>query len=648
MLGNGTDVLMQVCTDPDTPVCSLMPHVSQHTCSAQVNVTETNLYPGEPCAKDSVCHSFNCTAGICAGKPENSTCLKHIDCDVGLFCGSSNVCKNQKKQGESCVWDYECVNSCGCDKPLFELGKCVSYYSIAIGNIINYCVTDINEGRSRLCSSGTCLQMREGVNGPGICSKPATSVNLGTCQSDADCKGIMGPEGGITFNSTCNCGMSQRGNSYCMTFSGDDPGSATCDYMKLHYLTSVINSCHTATRNKLSCMNKTLDAGEYDQYIKAKMALADPARYMDNDYCTMININQGYFDEGPEALACPAYRCSPVSSLACSYYDLSDNANYLTPCSNATSENYCDWALFYQERYENITCNEPSKVSGLFPGEPCAEDTNCISGKCEYAICVGLSMGDNCTDTSECDVGMRCSTTCQPLLQIGDFGCYKNPDCNIDAGCYILPGKTQGECIPYFSLPIGEYVECLNPYGFQSLCRNATCSIDEKGNGYCTVPPQNTKGFPALCTTDSDCVGMNSKSESFYSTCECGFNSQGNSYCVPFTGDQPGLDFVALSIDLLQEKLVMACHTQMREEISCFTRMTVLLKLSVTKTVQTFYNFYNYGMYLDNDDCVKAMITDYYWFEEPDPPNPPTPPTPDDDDMGWVLGASLSTMILLL
>jgi hypothetical protein len=292
-----------------------------------------------------------------------------------------------------------------------------------------------------------------------------------------------------------------------------------------------------------SCMNHTLSAVDLSSFIIAKQNFSEPARYLDNDYCTKILFNQGVFEISAANLTCPAYTCAPSNNSACLYFSPSVNTNYLSPCAETSfASSYCPWDNSLQDKYLNVTCSAPPQFLGRLPGDRCFNSLDCLSGVCNKTTCIGQGLNQPCNDTEECDVGMRCKQTCVPLLRIGEQGCETDFDCNINAGCN-LEGKT-GSCTRLFSLDIGERVNCNSTIGFSNLCKSATCNQTDAG--YCTYPPVSHKALPIQCTSDSDCYGVNNNSETVQSVCSCGFNPTGASYCSPLTGDPPGLEFVEM------------------------------------------------------------------------------------------------------
>jgi hypothetical protein len=292
-----------------------------------------------------------------------------------------------------------------------------------------------------------------------------------------------------------------------------------------------------------SCMNHTLSAADLSSFIIAKQNFSEPARYLDNDYCTKVLLNQGVFEISAPDLACPAYTCAASSESACLYFSPSVNTNYLSPCSETSfASSYCPWNNTSQNKYLNVTCADPPLLQGVLPGGRCFYSVSCLSGVCVKTTCIGLSLNQPCNDTIECDVGLRCQQTCIPLLSIGEHGCLTDYDCEINAGCN-LEGKT-GICTRLFSLDIGAHVNCTDTTGYSNLCKSATCN--QTHTGYCTYPPSRTETLPILCHSNSDCSGKNVNNETFQSNCSCGFNPTGASYCSPLTGDSPGLELVKM------------------------------------------------------------------------------------------------------
>jgi hypothetical protein len=112
--------------------------------------------------------------------------------------------------------------------------------------------------------------------------------------------------------------------------------------------------------------------------------------------------------------------------------------------------------------------------------------------------------------------------------------------------------------------------------------------------------------MPKLCSSNLDCVGKLG-TKNITSSCLCGFNAAGNSYCSPFIGDLPGVTMIFSWINAL--KLAGNCNTARRGSDGC---MRMVKKLQ--NVTQATLGFHNYARYVTNDLCVKFIYNYQYWF----------------------------------
>jgi len=83
-------------------------------------------FPGMKVGSGDTCQG-TVVNGFCRGKPANEKCDHHIDCDVGLRCGTSLVCENAGEEGSYCDDDYLlCQSYLNCKENL-----CTKYGSIS-------------------------------------------------------------------------------------------------------------------------------------------------------------------------------------------------------------------------------------------------------------------------------------------------------------------------------------------------------------------------------------------------------------------------------------------------------------------------------------------------------------------------------------
>jgi hypothetical protein len=94
---------------------------SSHYCSEIIRPEKIRKkYPGDSCKSHEDClKSKNsdfvgfCIDEICSGIKEDKGCKANSDCLAGLFCNGL-YCEKQRKEIESCLDQYQCLNHLGC------------------------------------------------------------------------------------------------------------------------------------------------------------------------------------------------------------------------------------------------------------------------------------------------------------------------------------------------------------------------------------------------------------------------------------------------------------------------------------------------------------------------------------------------------
>lgn len=648
---HNSSAFMQLCREPGLPYCDVdFGTTAPSNCTTAPVVSVAPQNPGASCTGNSQCKSGICTTSICQGNSANAACSQHSDCNPGLYCGASSTCVAQVAVGGECYIDYQCVNSAGCDKPAYSAGKCVAYYSVPVKSQVQYCVAESSEAYSRLCSTGVCTLTTPNQNGVGTCSDLATSVNyMATCNSDTDCVAKVGTTNS-TITGDCQCGFGASGNAYCNAFSGDAPSVTVLNLYKAHLSnTTALNTCNTLDRFAGDCASKTLNATALASLVKNSMLSEDLPSYIDNDFCTQLIINNDYYQETIEELSCPSWSCATFNMSQCLIYQEGTNSVFLNVCGSGLqqygledlSTSYCDTSSFNTLMYANVSCEAPPAITGQYPGSTCTTNSNCLSGVCTVNVCSGVAQGATCTTTSDCNLGLYCNSmkVCSSLLTTGSSGCYSDYDCSLSSGCNLAAGSP-GVCVGLFSLKSGAAVTCTSTSGSTNLCETGACAMSNSGSnvGTCTSAPKVSGSFPKICTSSSQCVGTNSEGKTFTSTCQCGFNMYGHSYCGAFPGDEPSSEFLTIYKKISQTNSVTDCHSSNRYSGACIDTLAGKQNLDIGSDLASvlYYNSTSYGAFLNNDKCVKATVNNYYWIENPEP-IPDNDDSDDDDDFASTL-----------
>ena len=191
------------------------------TCRKTKNENSKMLrYPGEKCDKDlyPCINGIECVKGKCKGKKKNEDCVDFIDCEVGLFCNSTNMkCENQKDEGEYCKDSWECKNYLGCYK-----NNCIKYGSLK-SNMKNTVEESLfsndEEKRYYLCEYGKldstktyCVTTDYDSDWFFNYGKVLYDNKFIECKKDEYC---YYTEGVGNFSLKCSCGYNEKGKGYC-------------------------------------------------------------------------------------------------------------------------------------------------------------------------------------------------------------------------------------------------------------------------------------------------------------------------------------------------------------------------------------------------------------------------------------------------
>mmetsp|Transcript_4658 Transcript_4658/g.4552 ORF Transcript_4658/g.4552 Transcript_4658/m.4552 type:complete len:336 (-) Transcript_4658:24-1031(-) len=315
---------------------------------------------------------------------------------------------------------------------------------------------------------------------------------------------------------------------------------------------------------------------------------------------------------------------------------------------------YCNFVQIQANQWNNVTCTVSPTPAPLYPGNLCTSGSQCISGTCLQGKCKGTFLGNPCHDSSECAVGSYCYSVnlqfiCVPLIPIDSDQCGTEYDCVPQAGCNATRNNFPGTCVKYFSAPLGAIVPCPIS-GWNNLCQSGTCynnGIDDRGT--CVQAPVTLPTFPATCTTSSQCIGYNSNlNQQFVGSCQCGYNGDAQKYCSPFPGDEPGIKYIKQIAAIMTSDAMSLCQTTRRYYSDCLDMVASALGLDSDNYYSAMMNFTNFVSYINNDQCVQAVINNDYWSRIPDNPNPP-PPTPphNNTDSAGILTLSLALLTFI-
>jgi hypothetical protein len=209
------------------------------------------------------------------------------------------------------------------------------------------------------------------------------------------------------------------------------------------------------------------------------------------------------------------------------------------------SNEFCDIGgepnnVFYNGTNFNATCKTtPSGSSSpllRYPGESCGKDSECwkpdssryndtLVGTCLYGYCRGYNTTQNCSETAWCWVGNYCANDgkCAPLKK-------QNENCTLTTECQNGLLCLKGKCAnAWFSLSANTVVEgdlvtdashyCIFNRAYKGVCDyfNSTDTVDSK-SGLVTCTPGQKCNYTSLSGPST-------------LDCQCGYNSDGLSYC---------------------------------------------------------------------------------------------------------------------
>lgn len=284
-----------------------------------------------------------------------------------------------------------------------------------------------------------------------------------------------------------------------------------------------------------------------------------------------------------EQVHCQKYACGRLPNNFC--LGLGSSTLYTSACPEDTYCSSLGTCLSIKSKYQDTSS---------YPGEQCSSEIPCKTGTCTLGICLGKSQNEKCESHLDCEPGLRCHHTCKPLFKAKERGCLSDFDCSANSGCNF------GECTEYFSLnPESKLEKCENFSNF--LCSSKMCK-----DGKC-VKEQFANEFPKECFSDKDCISQ----DGFFSSCVCGANEEGKSYCLPFPGDSIGLEYFSMVEDWVKSKSVMKCNTQRRFAEHCMKSLWTPCLM-----VEYLYRTYRYQFFpviIDNPDCVEKSLTQDYW-----------------------------------
>jgi hypothetical protein len=299
--------------------------------------------------------------------------------------------------------------------------------------------------------------------------------------------------------------------------------------------------------------------------------------------CLLGASGKQFTDGGGEKKKCASYMCGRVSPAICR--EKGANSYFVASCSRGE---YCGLKGICERGKEKY------REAEVYPGEKCVEGAKCRTGMCVDDVCRGKKLGEKCEMTLECEAGLRCHHTCKELFIAGERGCRSDYDCSYSQGCNF------GECTEMFSLkPYSRVGKCEDFTNL--LCDSAMCD-----KGKC-IEDQYLGDFPKECEADKECKSNGG----YYSSCECGINEKGKSFCLAFPADVVGKDFYRLLGRWVKSKSIQNCNSERRFSLQCM--LSNWDACSVLEFLYKDYRFRSFPNIIDNPICVEQSLTQDYW-----------------------------------
>ena len=318
------------------------------------------------------------------------------------------------------------------------------------------------------------------------------------------------------------------------------------------------------------------------------------------------------------AVACDPYKCDSknfiTDATACQTQD--QGTYYLKVCSDGytcdTSSGTCAFAP------------SPYPTAGFANiNEACTYTIDCLhGGTCRNGHCQGKAKGESCTADEHCNKGLYCGSSdeCVEMYDVGEAGCRTDFECVPQAGCDIVSGGTSGKCVQMYTGKPGTPVEyCDGEYADHNLCQSGKCWRNNGRKGICSSFIRNSQynknetetayTCSSTCTSEVDPLVEKSAETS----CECGENTDGLSYCQPFPGDKPAREYFEQLARWTASTAIQNCNA--RNEVG---EPTSCMKTWWDPVNYARFNFYktrldSWTKVQSNDQCVRQIYTGSYW-----------------------------------
>ena len=550
-------------------------------------------FPGEYCYEDWDCISNTCHSNSCIGLPLLQKCQQNTDCRQGLYCSSvSQTCTNQLAPTSACTSNEQCVNNASCDNLV-----CVALFSLPIGSSTTEVVSA--NGWAPSCTSGYATTA-SGVSTCAVAPVSAKSTITACTYPGGTCTAADG-------TSTQACACSYSGAGYCPLFVGDTTVTNMIASWQLLFPAEIGAACHTSNRWSYACFTKlgSVALGLYlNWYVYS-------SQFFDNTWvtgygtsaCTQQAVLADYYNVQQQianpAPKCPQYSCvnSTLPSGQCvNYYQNIVSSQFFTQVELYT----CNSSSTCQSSpVANSSCvANASRL--LYPGEHCSSSSECLSGRCSKALCLGSAVYEACNTTADCAPGFYCGPgdTC---IYAGRTGWPCSAAILCDTG-YLCDA---GACVGQYSLGIEKTTSVVNTVGYAPACRSGFAELGLGGLYYCSAAPVSGGSGGVMCTPGSMCYDL---SKTYAKPCTCGLNGYG--YCPSFEGDK----YLQNAISNFMNISEVSCNGALGVSPGCFGKdLNSLLRFYYYRTNLTSYESLPYIQ--NSSTCLRQGFMGQYFSD---------------------------------
>ena len=301
---------------------------------------------------------------------------------------------------------------------------------------------------------------------------------------------------------------------------------------------------------------------------------------------------------------CVKYTCKDDEAY-CAHATGKDLKVSLSPICNSKTE-FCEIGddpniIFYSKKEVKAKCEKLKIKTNIirYPGEDCNENSECSSNVCDNNICSGKKLHDKCNDTKECFVNLFCSKKTNRCEYQRDLysSCDNSYECKNNLLCY------NGLCEDVlFKFDVGTKIN------EESISPNYYCKYGISVDGICAKTKYLKQSLVEnnfiKCNSNSDCqyrlfpeyLGITEKK------CECGYNSEGDSYCpIDIHSNEIGWENY---YKIMKLKISNDCHSYSR--FKCYKNDIQFLQMlkEIEDELKMGHRYYN------SVDCAKKVFND--------------------------------------